>query len=408
MHILYLHQYFVPPDGAGGTRSYEMARRLVKAGHRVTLVTSGADFPASYGLGGRRAVRFLDGIELRVIPVDYSNRLSHARRIAAFARFALACLLEVARVREVDLVFATSTPLTIAIPALLARLLHGAPMVFEVRDLWPELPVAVGALKNPLLIAAARGLERAAYMGARRVVALSPGMRDGVLRTGCRRPEEVSVIPNSCDVELFRVPESAGEAFLAAHPQLRGGPLVSYTGTLGPINGVGYLVELARAMLDLDPSIRFLVTGDGRERDAVRARAAETGVLGRNFWMLDPVPKSAVPALLSASALPVSLFRDIPEMRHNSANKFFDALAAGRPVMVNHEGWQADLLRRTGAGLVAPAGDPAAAAAALREFLGDPERQRRARAAAAALADGEFGRERLARELRSVLEEAAS
>lgn len=407
MHVLYLHQYFVPPDGSGGTRSYEMARRLVKAGHRVTLVTSSADFPEHYGLAGRRAVRVLDGIEIRILPVSYSNKLSHARRLAAFASFALRALLECARVRNVDVVFATSTPLTIAIPGLWAKFLHRAPMVFEVRDLWPELPIAVGALRNPVAVAAARWLERTAYRGAARIVALSPGMKEGIVRAGVPA-ERVSVVPNSCDVELFRAPASAGEGFLRANPHLKGSALVSYTGTLGPINGVEYLVDVAAAMLALDPSVRFLVTGDGRQREAILERARAAGVLERNFWLRPSIPKRDVPSLLSASTLPVSLFIDVPEMWHNSANKFFDALAAGRPIMINHEGWQADLLRSTGAGLVVPARDPAAAAALIRGFVSDEGRLQKARVAAAALADGEFSRDLLFEKLRTVLEGAAA
>lgn len=407
MHILYLHQYFVPPDGAGGTRSWEQARRLVKAGHRVTVITSSAFFPERYAFAQGITCLDFDGVTVRVIRVPYSNKQSYPRRLAAFASFALRALAECSRVRGVDLVFATSTPLTIAIPALWAKFRHGAPMVFEVRDLWPEIPIAMGVLRNPLLIAAARALEHAAYGGAKAVVALSPGMREGVLRTGLRRPEEVALVPNACDVERFRVPAARGESFLSRHPTLREGPMVVYTGTFGPINGVGWLVELAATMAARGSPARFVALGDGREREAVIARAREAGVLDRNFFALPPAPKDEVAGALSAATAAASLFIDLPEMWHNSANKFFDALAAGRPIMINHEGWQADLLRRTGAGLALPR-DPAAAAAVLDGFLSDPVALERARAAARALADGEFNRDRLFETLRATLEKAAA
>jgi glycosyltransferase involved in cell wall biosynthesis len=112
-------------------------------------------------------------------------------------------------------------------------------MVFEVRDLWPELPIAVGALKNPVLKKAAKWLELFAYKNADHVVALSPGMADGVIKSGYP-PGGVHVIPNSCDIDFFQVSENKGQNFLNNHPELQGGPLVLYAGTLGLINGVGY------------------------------------------------------------------------------------------------------------------------------------------------------------------------
>jgi glycosyltransferase involved in cell wall biosynthesis len=405
VHVLYLHQYFVPPGGWGGSRSYEMARRLVRSGHRVTVVTSSADFPASYRLNEPVSSLELEGMELRVIRVPYSNRMGFLGRLSSFVSFAARALLECGRVDKPDVVFATSTPLTIAVPGIFAKLRHRIPMVFEVRDLWPELPVAVGALRNPVLIWLARRLERAAYRHSRGVVALSPGMKDGVVGTGYPA-DRVVVVPNSCDVELFR--GARGDAFLDKHPQLKGGPVVAYAGTLGRINGVGWLVDVAAESAKLGSDLRFAVVGDGAERESVEAKARAAGVLGKNLWMLPPVAKNEMPEVLAAASVAASLFIDLPEMWHNSANKFFDALAAGKPVMINYQGWQADVLRETGAGIVAPVGDPAGAARALRDFLADEAGLRRAAAAAAALADGRFNRDRLFDRLHETLKAAVA
>lgn len=407
MHILYLHQYFVPPDGAGGTRSYEMARRLVKAGHRVTMVTSGTGFPPSYGNISDRRDMVLDGIELRVFNVPYSNRFSYPRRIMAFVKFSLKTTLQVLRESDVDLVFATSTPLTIAIPGIIGKIRHRCPMVFEVRDLWPELPVAIGALRNPLFIWLARLLEKLAYRCSARVVALSPGMAAGVARTGYP-PDRIAVIPNSCDVELFRGMAAEGEDFLRQYPHLATGPLITYAGTLGIINGVSYMAEIAAAMARLAPEVVFVVLGRGREEEKVAQRARELNVLEKNFWMIPPLTKSVMPQVLRATTVALSLFVDLPEMWNNSANKFFDALAAGTPVAINYRGWQADFLERTGAGIVIPASNAEEAARLLYGFIRDEERLRAARQAAAEAADGEFNRDRLAKELERVFCEAAS
>lgn len=405
MHALYLHQYFCPPDGAGGTRSYEMARRLVEAGHRVTLITSSAFFPDTYDL--TRTTRLeIDGIDLIVLRVPYNNQMGFGRRIWAFLRFAFCAMAEAARVKNVDVVVATSTPLTIIAPGYFASRFKAAPLVFEVRDLWPDLPIAVGALKQPISKWAAKTLERFAYASAARVIALSPGMKEGVVRSGIAE-DHVAVIPNACDVALFRVGNDRADAFLDQHPHLRGGPLVVYGGTLGQINNVGYLVTLAGAMLHLDSSVKFLVCGDGADKDHIKAQAESIGVLNQNFWMIPWVAKTYMPDVLASATVSISLFQNLPEMQHNSANKVFDALAAGKPIVVNYGGWQAELVESRGAGLALSPDDPNGAAQELLEFLKDTDGLRRAGEQAAALADSRFNRDRLAGEFRSVLEQTA-
>lgn len=407
MHILYLHQYFVPPDGSGGTRSYEMARRFVRQGERVTMVTSSAFFPKHYGFQEGTTRLNIDGIDLIVIHAPYSNRLSNIARLRAFATFAFKSVVSVMRADTVDVVFATSTPLTIALPAVAAKMRHRVPLVFEVRDLWPELPIAMGALRHPGLRAAARWLERFAYRHSDRVVALSPGMRDGIVRTGFD-PRSVSVVPNSCDLQLFEEASGLDNAFLEKYPHLRGRRLITYTGTFGPINGVEYLAQVAHHMAKLLPDVHFVVVGDGKQREDVEREAERLGVLHKNFSILPPVPKSMMPDVLAAATVSTSLFIDLPEMRNNSANKFFDALAAGKPVAINYGGWHADLLRETGAGVALPPGNPEEAARLMARLLETPEVLKEASRAATHLARSQFDRDLLAARLHRVLREVVT
>ena len=183
MRIIYLHQYFTPPDRPGGTRSYEMARRLAAKGHGVTMITSSANLDETWAPSDGWHARELEGIRLEIVRVPYDNAMSFASRIRAFFRFAAAASRRVLKVKG-DVVFATSTPLTIILPALTAKLFLRIPLVFEVRDLWPDLPIAVGALRDPLARTAARWLEWAAYHASAHIVALSPGMARGVMRRG--------------------------------------------------------------------------------------------------------------------------------------------------------------------------------------------------------------------------------
>jgi glycosyltransferase involved in cell wall biosynthesis len=398
--ILYLHQYFKTPTMSGGTRSYEMARRMAAAGHEVHMVTT------RQGRDRGWAVEEVDGITVHWLNLAYDNRMSYLRRILAFLAFAARSSIRAVRVGG-DVVFATSTPLTIAIPGVLASKLRGAPMVFEVRDLWPELPIAMGALKNPITQWLARRLERFAYQNSAAVIALSPGMADGVVATGYPA-KRVVVVPNSCDSDAFAVSEEAGGAIRRGRPWLGERSLVIYAGTLGAINGVSYLVDLARETRTLDPDVRFLVVGAGAEQEKIRWQAARDGVLGQNFFMESPLPKKDMPALFSAAAICTSLFLPIREMEANSANKFFDTIAAGRPIAINHGGWLAESIESNDLGLVLPSNDPASAARDLCAFLSDPDRIKRARAGARRLADSTFSRDYLYSQVEAVLKGAAA
>jgi glycosyltransferase involved in cell wall biosynthesis len=403
MKILYLHQYFITPDMAGGTRSYEMARRLVAMGHEVHMITTWFDGPSPDNLKGW-FVRQIDGITVHYLPLPYSNRFGFGRRILAFMRFSIQATRKAIKVSG-DLVFATSTPLTIAIPAVLAKRKLGVPMVFEVRDLWPDMPIAVGALRNPVLIRLARWLEQFAYRNATRVVALSPGMVEGVVRGGYPR-DRIAEIPNSADLGLFDTSRVTSEEFLALNPQLRETKIVLYAGTLGFVNGVGWLADLAAAMKAVRPDVRFVVIGDGAEREEIRTRAEALGVLDDNFLMLARLPKRSIVSAYAAASMVLSLFRDIPEMRANSANKFFDGLAAGRPVAINYQGWQADLLNESGAGIVMGQDVPLAANR-LSLALGSSAELARMGKAARQLAEQRFSRDELAAKLERVLCAAA-
>lgn len=401
MKIIYLHQYFNTPQMSGGTRSYEMALRFVAEGHEVHMITShreeGDDFPGWLEEN-------IDGIHVHWLAVPYSNKMGFIARIMAFMKFSLLSALRAVKVGG-DVIFATSTPLTIALPAVYTARWLKKPMVFEVRDLWPELPIAVGMLKNPVLKKSAKWLERFAYKNADHVIALSPGMAEGVIKSGYPSGK-VHVIPNSCDIDFFQVPQKEGRVFLSNHPELQGGPLVLYAGALGFINGVGYLVDIASAMLKINPAIRFLIVGDGMEQKKIREKAVKTGVLEKNLWVLPSVSKSEMPCLLSAATIASSLVINLQELWNNSANKYFDALAAGRPIMINHEGWQADLIRETGAGLVVPPDDANQSARMLHNFLSEPDRATRAGQAAFQLAKTRFDRDDLVHNLLAVLQKA--
>lgn len=402
MIILYLHQYFKTPEMQGGTRSYEMARRMVAAGHEVHMVSS----RPSDGRGRRWVEETVDGIHVHWLSVDYDNSMGLYRRLAAFGAFAREAASYAAQL-DADVVFATSTPLTIALPGVKASRAQGVPLIFEVRDLWPEVPIAMGALDLPFAKSLARRLEKWAYRNSAFVIGLSPGMCEGIARAGYP-PDRMTCIPNSADLELFQVSPAVGTAFRKARTWLQNRPLVLYAGTFGRVNGVGYMVELAKEMRLINPEVMFLAVGEGAEKSAIEEKAARLGVLNHNFYIEPSVPKRDIPALFSAATVCSSWVIDLEVLWHNSANKVFDGFAAGRPVVINHEGWQKELLEGELAGLSLPPRDVSLAAQKLNAFLSDPKAISTASASALRLAQTRFSRDALASQLIRIIEDVVA
>ena len=336
MKIVYLHQYFNTPDMPGGTRSYEMARRWVAAGHEVHIVTTSRE--EGKGLGWRNSIE--DGVHVHWRKIPYSNSMGAWRRMLAFMEFVLAAAPKARSLRG-DVIFATSTPLTIVLPGIYASAFRKSPIVFEVRDLWPTMPIAAGYLRNPVVKIAAFSLERVAYRCSRKIVALSEDMAAGIARAGAPI-DKIVVAPNSCDVETLDVDVEIGIRYRAMHCWLKERPFVVYCGTIGMLNNLSYLVSIADRMRLRNPSVAFGVYGIGKEEGSVRALAAHSGVLNVNFDTLGKYPNGKSLRSLVRRQLQRRCSCRYPICTPNSANKFFDGLAAAKPVAINYGGWQAE------------------------------------------------------------------
>lgn len=364
MNILYLHQYFNTPSMPGSTRSYEFAKRLVARGDTVHMVTTNWQ--------GKSKLSFTNesGINVYWAPIPYANKMNFLRRIWAYLGYVWFTFI-IGHKLNYDLIIASSTPLTIAIPALWLKRAKRAKMIFEVRDLWPQLPIAIGALKSPIMIRIAQFLEKKAYAGSEKVIALSIGM-NSVLKE--RVPSnKISVVTNLSDRKKFKVSDQKGINFRKNYPGISNHPLIVYTGVFGRVNGVIYLVEIAKEIQKINPNVRFLLTGDGFEKEKIKKQSIKYNLLNKILFMERYLPKNEMPDLLSAATITTSFFIDLPEMGHNSANKFFDGLAAGKPIMINYGGWQADLLKESGAGFIIPQNNSSQAAKILNDVLTNDE-----------------------------------
>ena len=326
--------------------------------------------------------------------------MTFPERFRVFLQFAWFATWEASR-HKADLVFATSTPLTIAIPAMIAHFVQRIPFIFEVRDLWPQVPIALGALKNPVYRWGAKMLEKLAYQTAHHIVALSLGMAQGIEARGIPQ-EKITVIPNSCDIDLFQIDESAGLEIREQLGLTATQPLVVYAGAFGLANGVSYLVKIAHEMQKIAPDVRFLLVGHGKEETEIRQLAQELNVLHQNLWIWNSRPKMEIVKVFSAATITTSLFIDVPELWHNSANKFFDSLAASRPIAINYQGWQADILRDTKAGIILDPQNISYATQQLADYLYDAEKLKQARKSAFELASTRFQRDVMAEKLEAI------
>ncbi|TCZ56757.1 glycosyltransferase family 4 protein [Roseicella aquatilis] len=403
MRILYLHQHFSTPAGATGTRSHAMARALAARGHAVTLACGRYDGAAS-GLSGpfRRGRRegAVDGFRVVEYAIACGNAQPLPARARAFLRFA-ARAAGLALAEPWDLVIASSTPPSVALPALAARRLRGIPFVFEIRDPWPELPRALG-VGGPALWWGLDRLADAACRGAAAVVALSEGMAATARAHGAA---EVAVLPNGCDLDLF------GPRAVPWRPAglPEGHALAIYAGAHGPANGLGVLLHAALLLQAEAAPVTLLLVGAGAEKPDLVRRARDWG-LG-NLRFLDPLPKPRLAGLLAGAEIGLQCLAPVPAFAELTApNKLMDYLAAGLPVVANMGGAAARLLAGEGGppcGLATPPGDAAALAAAIAALAGAPARRAAMGAAARRLAERRFDRRALAARFCEVAEGAA-
>jgi len=393
MHILYFHQHFSTPKGSTGIRSYEMARRLINHGHKVTMVCG------SYG-GGNTGLENefvnakregeVDGIRIIEFNLAYSNSDGLLKRSILFLKFALKSV-GLALTEKYDVVFATTTPLTAGIPGIFARWLRGKPFVFEVRDLWPELPKQMGVIKNPIVLGMLSFLEWASYRSAHRCIGLSPGIVDGIKLRGVKQ-DKISLVPNGCDLNIF------GKSSLPWRPDgVNENDLMAvFTGTHGIANGLDAVLDTAKELkVRNNHQIKIVLVGQGKLKLQLKAKAEKEQL--DNVIFHDPVNKDKLSGLMESADIGLQILANIPAFYYGtSPNKFFDYIASGLPVLNNYPGWLADMIKDYHCGFSVPPENTIAFADALENALNDKTQLIGMGKNARALAEKEFDRKKLA------------
>ena len=365
MHVLYIHQYFRTPQEPGGTRSYWVSQELLKRGHHVTMITSTND-----KLHPNPGVTIVDGIEVHYVKNDYNNYMSKLRKVWSFVNFVRIAINESKKIKNVDIVYATSTPLTIGFIALWLKWREKWRYVFEVRDLWPEFPIEVGAIKNKFAIKLLRKFEKRIYDKSEHVVALSPGMKDGVVQAGTP-DEKVTMVPNMAKPDKFFPHEPNLEIAKQFGIDLKKFNVIHF-GSMGRANGLQYIIEAAKILSDKgDGTVRFLFMGSGATEPEIKKLSKDYDLT--NVQFLGNHKMDIVSEVVNCCDASITTFLNLPVLKTNSPNKLFDSLSAGKPIIVNSSGWTKDLVEKENCGFFVDPETPETLAKELLKVKDDEE-----------------------------------
>lgn len=334
MKIIYIHQYFLTEEEGGAIRSFYISQALKNKGHDVHVVTAhNKPYPE---------VKTIHGTTVHYLPVDYDNSYGFFKRIRAFLKFTWKAYATCRSIQHADVVYASSTPLTIGIIALALRVFQKTPYIFEVRDLWPEAPIQLGYLKNPLLQYLAKTLEKNIYNYANHLVALSPGMKEG-MEAITQTP--ITMIPNMSDCTFFKpvVPASTSPI------------IITYFGAVGKVNRMDSFIELAHyATKHFPKQYLFIVAGKGSELNRIKTASLDLD----NVLFKGHLDKVEIRTLLEESHVSYISFGPEPVLETNSPNKFFDSIAMGKLCVITTKGWIKELIEKNRIGFYYSGEDP--------------------------------------------------
>lgn len=406
MIILYFHQHFSTPQGASGTRSYEMARRLILRGHKVIMVCGSGSISNKKAekdkIKGMRRYN-VDGIDIIELDIPYSNYFGFVKRTYVFIKYAIHSIF-IAMTLKYDVVFATSTPLTAGIPGICATILRNKPFVFEVRDLWPELPKAMGIINNVFIIQLMSMLEWLSYHTAKSCIGLSPGIVQGIMKRGIKK-ENIFMIPNACDLEIFnnkskktKRPEGVTDDDL----------LAIFTGAHGIANGLDAVLDTALILKQRgNKKIKFLFIGDGKEKSKLIEKSQKNTL--ENCIFIEPVSKIILAEYLRGADIGLMILANIPAFYYGtSPNKFFDYIATGLPVINNYPGWLAKMISENNCGIAIEPNNPEIFADALEKIEKNRDVIKIMGKNARILAEKDFDRTILADQFVNIIEKIAT
>jgi len=404
-HTILIHQAFASKDEPGGTRHYELGRRLVERGQQLTVVASDVNYQTGKRLvPAKRLVTESteDGIRILRAYTYAAIHKNYLSRVASFLSFMTTSVVVGAGASKPDVVMGTTPPIFQAVSAWALSVLRRRPFLLEVRDLWPEFAIDIGLLKNPVLIQFARWLESFLYSRADYLLVNSPAYRDYLIEKGVRAGK-ISFIANGIDPEMFN-PEERAEGFRQQYG-LQDKFVVTYAGALGMANDIDLLVKAAAIIKDRR-AIHVLIVGDGKERERLQELAKQLGT--DNLTFTGAFPKSEMTTVLAASDACVAILRNIKMFRTTYPNKVFDYMAAGRPTILAIDGVIREVVEAAHGGIFVQPGDADLLAMAIIDLADHPDRAKSMGLNARAYVIEHFNRDEHAREFADLISRVAS
>ena len=409
MNILYISQYFPPEIGAGAVRAREFSRRWADAGHRVTVLTGVPNYnyradDAGADDGGAES----GGVEVARTWLWSVGDRRRRSRILSYSSFGVSSALRGLATPRPDVIFASSPPLPVGLTGWWIGRLKRRPFVFDVRDLWPESLIDLGAARADSRLA--KTLDRAAaflYRRAARVVVTSDASRDALIRSGKVEPDKALTVTNGVETDLFAPVACASDARRALG--MDDAFTVSFIGTIGMAHDVDTVLRAAaRFGSDEDGAarrVKFAFVGEGPGK-ARAMDAAERMAVG-DVEFLPAVPRERVPSVIGASDVCLISLKKAAVNAEIIPVRLLEFMAGGKPVVAAASGQAARLIEESGGGMVVPQGDDAAMARAIRSLMDDPERGERMGANGRRLILERFTRERTAAQCLALLEDCA-
>ncbi|TGE05236.1 glycosyltransferase family 4 protein [Hymenobacter fodinae] len=398
MHIAVFSQYHTNPDCPATSRHYSLLQHIART-HRVTLITTRT-------WEAQRLTHqypwLPEGVEMRAAEVAYENRMGVARRVLSFGQYAAYALREGLKIEKPDVIWGISTPLTAAWAAARVAQWRGVPWVFEVQDLWPSFPIAMGAVPNKLAQRRLFAMEKGLYSSAQHTVTLSPDMTSYVRGLGLPA-HKVSTIWNGTDLELAALATPQATDALRAEYGLLGHRVVLYAGTFGRANDIPTLIAAAEQLAPHLPDVVWLFMGHGFDEPRLREAAARCPAIR----VVPPQPRHNVFTWFRLADVSIVSFLGLPVLDSNSPAKFYDSLSVGTPVIVTNTGWTKKLVEERHCGWYSPAGDAAALLHQVATVLQNERLRQAAGEAGIRVAYDVFDRKQLAADMQQVLEQAA-
>jgi glycosyltransferase involved in cell wall biosynthesis len=401
MRILFLSHYFPPEVNAPASRTFEHCREWVRSGHQVTVVTCAPNHPRGVVYPGyrnrlwQRETR--DGIDVIRVGTYITANEGFLRRSLGYLSFLTACVCAAPFLPRADVLVTTSPQFFNGLAGYPVKLIKRIPWVLEIRDLWPESVLAVGAVRNRLLIRLLSALERFAYRSCDHIVPVTEAFRRHIVARGIA-PEKISVVRNGVDFSLFGGDADPRE--LRTRLRLEGKFVVSYVGTHGMAHGLETVLNAA-AQLRSHAHIAFLLVGDGAERQRLLAVRDRLG-LG-NVTMLEQQPKERMPEIWALSDASLVLLRKLPLFETVIPSKIFESMAMRRPIILGVGGEAREIVEEGEAGLIVEPESSASLCAAVLKLADNPALGRQLGANGRRHVSAHFDRRVLARRFETVL-----